>query len=267
MTSHFLQSISTLSSTASEIYEKIALPILSHAPNALGYPSVTTQSSYYLGMAMSQEEIEAISRFSAQRSIWPENTRIEKTASEKDIRYSILIASTETESQVYRHKIPNFGAVHVVHGDHTQQLQNICESLEKAQQYAENSLQKSILSQYIKSFRTGDMEAYRESQKQWVQGKDTSIESIFGFVEPYRDPSGVRAEFEGLVATVDTEGTSKLAALVRDSSKFIKRLPWVAPTIKNEEKGSFERPELQGCYFTSLYSLSLTFNAVLLEKS
>lgn len=41
-----------------------------------------------------------------------------------------------------------------------------------------------------------------------------------GFVEPYRDPHGTRAEFEGLVAISDAEETKALQRLVDNSTNI-----------------------------------------------
>ncbi len=56
--------------------------------------------------------------------------------------------------------------------------------------------------------------------------KAPTIENIFGFVEPYRDPHGIGSEFEGLVAIANQKETELLATLVENSAKFIRRLPW-----------------------------------------
>jgi dipeptidyl-peptidase III len=75
------------------------------------------------------------------------------------------------------------------------------------------------------SFKTGNIEAYKEAQRIWVKDAKPSIEVILGFVEPYRDPYGIRAEFEGLVAIVDREETKKLTNLAENSDIFIRGLP------------------------------------------
>lgn len=51
------------------------------------------------------------------------------------------------------------------------------------------------------------------------------VENILGFVEPYRDPYDVRAEWEGAACISDPDETSKLKALVDNPTKFIRRLP------------------------------------------
>lgn len=60
-------------------------------------------------------------------------------------------------------------------------------------------------------------------------------------MEPYRDPSGFRAEFEALVVISDTEETKALTRLVEHSEQFIRKLPWIVRSEKYGRVGSFEK--------------------------
>jgi dipeptidyl-peptidase-3 len=70
-----------------------------------------------------------------------------------------------------------------------------------------------VLRGYLASFETGDLHAYRAAQRAWVRDITPRVESVLGFVEPYRDPAGVRGEFEGIVGVVDAEGEEGLARI------------------------------------------------------
>lgn len=223
-------------------------------PFGLGYPSDTAQSAYYLGeTTITQEEISAVSRALENHGIFPENTRIQKVSSHKTHTFEVLRASVEHSTQPSVLELPTLGAtMNIKCGDHSEELTKICNSLSEAKKYAANEKQEQFLSYYIESFRTGDLEAYRNSQRTWITDKSPRVENIFGFVEPYRDPYGIRAEFEGLVAIMDLEETSKLTKLVEGSGTFIKRLPWAGGN-ENNGRGVFEKALFEPPDFSSIH--------------
>lgn len=151
-------------------------------------------------------------------------------------------------------------SVHLIPGDHWSDLRRICDELSEASKYAANEGQKAFLERYIESFTTGSLESYRESQRIWVRDKAPRVENIFGFVEPYRDPHGIRAEFEGLVAIADDPETRLLSKLVENLDTFIRRLPWVLPFAaasqldERQGKGPFEKVLFEPPDFSSIHS-------------
>ncbi len=193
-----------------------------------------------------------------EHKILPENTRIHKTFVDGHCVYELLLASVEKNAgQEKITKLPGSEtSIRLVKGDHGDELLAICHSLRQAAQYAANPIQETFLDQYQRSFYTGDPEIYKESQKTWIQDAKPSVENIFGFVEPYRDPYGVRAEFEGLVAISDRKETELFTKLVEESSKFIRRLPWATGTSENDGKGPFEKSLFEPPDFTSIYALA-----------
>jgi len=249
-----LQRLAAISPSLLKLYEEIAQPIRSIPPFGLGYPSETTQSTYYLG-DMAQEEITTVSKILEQNSIFPENTRIRKV--EKGADFDVLLASVQRgDGARQTFSLPDGkGHVRLLPGDHSAELRQICLELAEAASYAANDLQRDLLRAYIESFETGSLDTYRESQRIWVRDKAPRVENIFGFVEPYRDPHGIRAEFEGLVAVADDEETKLLTVLVENSAKFIKRLPWA--TSENDGKGPFEKNLFEPPDFSSIHSESV----------
>lgn len=223
-------------------------------PFSLGFPSETAQSMYYPGRCkITKQEIQAISHAMEQWGILPENTRIEKIQTEEEVLYNVLQASSRS-TPPREYELPEYQARIVVKtGDHSIELSKMCAELEEAAKHASNATQKQVISQYIRSFETGDLEAYRDSQRTWVTDLNPRVENIFGFVEPYRDPFGIRAEFEGLVAISDPDETKTLSRLVENSDKFIRRLPWAVGATENDGKGLFEKSLFEPPDFTSIH--------------
>ncbi|OBT90574.1 hypothetical protein VE02_01044 [Pseudogymnoascus sp. 03VT05] len=255
-----LKSLASRSPKLQELYAEFSNDILSTPPFSLGYPTGTAQSAYYPGRCkIIDDEVEAISRTLQELSIFPENTRISTSISAGNPTFSVLQASTEIGISSYEFllKQDTKSVVQLVLGDHCDELNQICASLTEASKYAANDTQKLFLSQYIESFSTGSLHAYRDSQRAWVKDKAPAIENIIGFVEPYRDPHGTRAEFEGLVAISDAEETKALKKLVDNSGKFIRRLPWSdSQSMENDGKGPFEKELFEPPDFASVHALA-----------
>ena len=248
-----------LSESTITILASIGSPMFSSQTKSLGFPSDKSQSSYYPGeQVISPEEISLVSQYMERHKILPENTRIHKTFVDGKCVYELMLASVEKDTDQEKiTKLPaSEASIRIVRGDHSDELLAICHSLKQAAQYAANPIQKTFLDQYQRSFYTGDLEIYKESQKTWIQDVKPSVENIFGFVEKYRDPSGARAEFEGLVAISDRKETELLTRLVEESSKFIRRLPWAKGTSENDGKGPFEKSLFEPPDFTSIHALA-----------
>jgi dipeptidyl-peptidase-3 len=225
--------IASISQRATELWAQIGGRLLSKPPFSLGFPSETTTSAYYPGPSrITKDEVSMVSRVMEQHHIFPENTRLRKTEVDNTTVYDILQASVETdpEPRLLPNDVPD-ATVRLVRGDHAKELSLICAHLSEAAKYAANPRQQAIISQYCESFQSGDLEIYRDSLREWVADRAPRVENIFGFVEPYRDPHGVRAEWEALVAIPNAEETKALTKLVQHSKTFIRRLPWA----NNEE--------------------------------
>lgn len=87
----------------------------------------------------------------------------------------------------------------LVYGDHSKEMGIITSYHKKAAENAANENQKNMQLAYAKSFEEGSLEAFKDSQRYWIRDKGPMVESNIGFVETYRDPHGVRGEWEGIL--------------------------------------------------------------------
>jgi len=248
----------TLDKCKPSIYADSHRPGLMH----LGFPDAGHLSNYYPESPhITKQEIELLGDFLAVKEILPENTRIRKT---KNGNFEVLIASA-------LHKPPPEGSdagqetawdlegplkgktVTLVFGDHIEEMAKIALHMKKAGRSAANDTQKKMMDEYAKSFGSGSLNAFKESQKLWVKDIGPEVESNIGFIESYRDPAGVRSEWEGMVAMVNKERTKAFQKLVDAAPRMIPKLPWP----RDFEKDMFVAPD-----FTSLEVLSFASSGI-----
>jgi dipeptidyl-peptidase-3 len=178
-------------------------PALMH----FGYPG--HMSTYYPDSpGITKEEITHVGEFLDKKRLLPENTRLRKT--EKG-DFEVLIASGVKSPPADARDLgeetrweldgPLKGkTVCLIFGDHVEEMAKIALNIKKAEQEAANEIQRKMHEEYAKSFGTWSMKAYKQSQRFWIQDKGPMVESDIGFVETYRDPHGVRGEWEGFGA-------------------------------------------------------------------
>lgn len=130
-----------------------------------------------------------------EEGLLPENTRIRKLPSGD---FEILIASSQKRPTDDTRDIPELkyeleGSLEgktatIVFGDHHAEMQKVADAIREAHKYAANENQGQMMVQYLKSFETGSLEAFKESQRCWIKDKGPNVESDIGFIETYRDP-------------------------------------------------------------------------------
>ncbi|KAK4128385.1 dipeptidyl-peptidase III [Parathielavia appendiculata] len=229
----------------------------------LGFTDDGHLTTYYPDSPdITKDDIRAVSKWMENKGLLPENTRLRKT---KDDVFELLIASATTT-------IPNKGGdigkdteyvisegplegktVKLVYGDYTNEMEAIAGYIRKAADNAGNETQQKMHLAYGESFESGSLLAFKESQRHWIRDQGPMVECNIGFIETYRDPAGVRGEWEGFAAVVNLERTRAFGELVRSAPDLIPLLPW----SKDFEKDKFLSPD-----FTSLEVLSFAGSGI-----
>lgn len=176
------------------------------------------------------------------------NTRLRKIDNDEEPKsFEVCVASIQSHPDGAVTEVFELqkSEVRVVYGDYKNQLGPMCDSLKKAIEYAANLHQKDYLEKLVRSYETGSIEAHKEAATFWVQDKNPSVEAWSGFLEPGRDPSGVRCEFEALVVIPNKEQTRAFDELAAHATPFILKLPWTGAAIGLDPKstGPFENDD------------------------
>ncbi|KAL2865486.1 dipeptidyl peptidase III [Aspergillus lucknowensis] len=255
----YLTKLASSHSPARKLLAHILDEMYQMPPHGLGSPSPLYQTTYYLGddCLGSQDDISSISKLMEDQSLHPENTRLHRYQESGFDCYDILQASVDESTVTFNNNGQPWLSnkiIRLVRGDHEQELEQICKCLRRASKYASNPAQKQVLQYTMDSFLLGDLELYRSAQKIWVTDKAPSVETVLGFVEPYRDPLGVRAEFEGIVGIPDPIATERLKKLASVADTFVSKLPWVDGDANG--KGPFERDIFDPPEFSSAHILA-----------
>lgn len=224
----------------------------------LGYVDQGHVSTYYPDSPdITRDEIEFTANFLKEKQLLPENTRLRKTA----WGYDVLIASAVTDPATHDTKETEWTLdgkykgkrLRLVFGDHQNEMSKISRNLMEAKKYALNDEEVQMQAAYVRAFHDGSMFAHKDSQRHWIKDKGPMVETNIGFIETYRDPHGIRGEWEGFAAMVNKERTRAFKKLVDSAPEQIPKLPWP----KDFEKDEFLAPD-----FTSLEVLTFAGSGI-----
>jgi dipeptidyl-peptidase-3 len=245
------------SGTGGGIYETQTVALMH-----FGYPEDGHMSAYYPDSpTITKEEISLVGDILEEKKLLIENTRLRKLDSGD---FEVLIASGISNPPASERDLGDVSSidmtgkltgkkVHLVFGDYQNEMAKIAVEIKKARKEAANETEEKMLDEYARSFGTGSIQGFVESQRYWIKNKKPLIETDIGFVETYRDPHGVRGEWEGFVAMVNQERTRAFGKLVEAAPRAIPKLPW----SKEFEKDKFLSPD-----FTSLEVLSFAGSGI-----
>lgn len=249
-----LKALASVDKTALELYNGISERIYAGSDVAklhLGYPSAGHVSTYYPDSPdITKEEIAGVSDFLEGKRLLPENTRVRKTREGFEVLIASALDNPSPEQRDLKESewtLDDGKRVKLVFGDYAKEMATIAHHIDQAKKYAANDTQVGLMEEYSKSFTTGSLEAFKESQRYWIKDKGPQVESDIGFVETYRDPHGIRGEWEGFVAMVNKERTRAFGKLVESAPKLIPLLPW---------DSTFEKDKFLSPDFTSLEVLT-----------
>lgn len=237
--------------TLEHLWSEVSDPLYSlrDSEKHLGFPPKATTT--YFSKNCTEKDAELVSSYMKQKGIEGYITRLFKRPAagsgdqdHYEIRFASVLPTEDPENAKFLVcDVMNNSRVTFTRGDYSPLLKLTVDNLRLAQENAANDTQRQMLGKYIESFTVGSLDAHKDGSRFWIRDKGPNVESYIGFIETYRDPAGIRGEFEGFVAMVNRPQSEKFGALVERAEALLKLLPWP----KSFEKDRFLRPD-----FTSL---------------
>ena len=89
----------------------------------------------------------------------------------------------------------------------------------------------------IRFYRTGEVEDRRAYDVAWVADRDSTIDTINGFIEVYMDARGCKGAWEAVVSYVNQEKTRQCRIVADAAQWFEDRMPWDPKYRKPEVTG------------------------------
>jgi len=207
----------------------------------------------YFSANNEQEDSDKVNRFFKENNVEGYINRVIKKVGEGGKEsYEIRHAGAET-SVIKPTKEFEGADFTLTSGDYGELMAMVNAELQLAEKYSANDNEKQMIQKYIESFQKGSLDAHKDGSRFWIKNKGPAVENYIGFIETYRDPVGMRGEFEGFVAMVNREQSAKFQGLVDKAETLLPRLPWPG----GFEKDTFLRPD-----FTSLDVLTFAGSGI-----
>ncbi len=126
--------------------------------------------------------------------------------------------------------------VYRIDGRYGPQITEIVRHLEAALPFAPPST-AAALRALIRYYRTGEEADRIKYDIAWVQDKDSTVDTINGFIEVYLDARGVKGAYEGLVFYVNPGKTERIRKFAANAQWFEDRMPYDAKFRKPNVRG------------------------------
>ncbi len=127
--------------------------------------------------------------------------------------------------------------IYKVGGLYSPALERIVENLEKVLPYAENDVQKDIVTKLITYFRSGDLKDFDTYSIAWAEDTKSRIDFINGFIEDYGDPLGMTGAYESIVNFKNNEASHRTEVIADNAAWFEGNSPVDPRFRKDEVKG------------------------------
>ncbi|KAH0574900.1 Dipeptidyl-peptidase III [Spironucleus salmonicida] len=190
-----------------QLFQACQEEIYATSPNFIGFGE-GAQTSYF-PPSFTKEDAEEFNKILTKNAILPENNIVV----EADGKYKIMHFCAEAREVAISDEFKGRKVVKS-YGLFSSECSKIAEHLAQAVKFADTENQADMLQELIKYYLTGDMAFHLSYSKLWVQDANPAVETYQGFVETYRDPTGVRAEYEAFVACVDPDSSKQLGRLL-----------------------------------------------------
>jgi dipeptidyl-peptidase-3 len=191
-------------------------------------------TAYYEPRNFTQAEQEGIDALLTAHQVRKENTIIFREAT----RYAVKRICVDVDDVGFSVGTFNNLPVFVTKGLYADAVQKVVRWLTPVRDSALNDVERAMYSALLRHYETGDVAAHVEYSRLWVGDVDPPVEHYQGFVESYREPSGVRAEWEGIVAAVNARDSEFLHRFVAAAPSVLPLLPY-PPSY---ERGNFSPP-------------------------
>lgn len=127
--------------------------------------------------------------------------------------------------------------VYKIDGLYGKAIEKIVYWLRKANEVAENEIQRNYTDLLINYYETGCLKTWDEYNIAWVKDSISNVDFVNGFIEDYGDPMGMKATWEAIVDFKDMEATKRSEIISANAQWFEDNSPVDTRFKKKECKG------------------------------